>query len=142
MKFFDKLFRRQKSSMDIIELSTDTQDATEYDSKSTYYIKLLMNNENLKKMTEEKQFQKAIKAIPADKVAVFFNLEALGAVREETFESLEEYINSAKETQSKKAFYRGLRHGPCAIYAFTKDCIPKEFDGSCFIGLPTVLVYL
>lgn len=140
MKFFDKLFRRQKGSRGIVTVEkppTDMQKAA-----STYYIDLLLKVEDLKPMTKEKEFKKSIKEIPTDKVAVFFNLEVLGAANENTFVDLDDYINTAKEKRPEKAFYRGLKHGPCVLHAFTKDCIPDKFNGSCFIGLPTAVLYL
>lgn len=134
MKIFDKLFRKQRDSVDIVVIKESPT--------STYYIELLKNSKDLKPLTKEQEFQKAIKEIPNDKVAVFFNLQALRAVSEETFGALDEYINSAKKKRPEKAFYRGLFHGPCVLYAFTMDCIPDGFNGSCFIGLPTAVLYL
>ncbi len=145
MKIFSKLFRKQNGSINIVPINedvhTDTQ-STVKSSKSDYYIEKLVNIADLKPLTQEKDFQKAIEEIPDDKVAVFFNLQAIKVANEKAFTDLDEYINSSKENSPEKAFYRGLFHGPAILYAFTKNCIPDEFSGSYFLYCPTAVLYL
>lgn len=145
MKIFSKLFRKPKGSINIVpineEVHTDTQNTVQ-SSKSDYYIKKLVNIADLNPLTQEEHFQKAIEEIPDNKVAVFFNLQALKVANEKAFIALDEYINSSKENPPEKVFYRGLSHGPAVLYAFTKNCIPDKFDGSRFYGCPTAVLYL
>lgn len=73
---------------------------------------------------------------------MFFNVQLLEVASEQDFVALDEYINSAKEKKAEKAFYRGLRHGPAVLSAFSKDLIPEKFDGGFFLGCPVVAMYL
>ncbi len=145
MKIFSKLFRKPKGSITIAptneDVHTDVQNTVE-SSKSDYYIEKLVNIADLEPLTQEEHFQKAIEEIPDNKVAVFFNLQAIEVANEKAFIALDEYINSSKENPSGKAFYRGLFHGPAILYAFTKNCIPDDFSGVCFLHCPTAVLYL
>lgn len=139
MKILDKFFRRQKGSIDIVTITpTDT---TQVNSRATYYANMLLDA-NLKPLTKKGHFQKILSEIPTDKVVAFFNVQLLEVASEQNFVALDEYINSAKEKKAEKAFYRGLRHGPTVLSAFSKDLIPENFDGDYFFGCPVVAVYL
>ncbi len=139
MKILDKLFRRQKGSIDIVTITpTDTVPKND---RATYYADMLLEA-NLKPLTKTRHFQKMLSEIPTDKIAVFFNVQLLEVASEQDFVALDEYINSAKEKKAEKAFYRGLRHGPAVLSAFSKDLIPEKFDGGFFLGCPVVAMYL
>lgn len=142
MKIFDRIFRRQKSTITIVSPPTDAQAQTAECSKSQYYVDMLNNAVDLKPLTEKEYFLKAIEQIPTDKVAVFFNVPCLRAVSEKSFMALDEYIQLAKQKQVEKEFYRGLFHGPCLLYAVPKDIVSDQFDGSFFFHCPTLVLYL
>ncbi len=138
MKFFNGLFRRKKEAIDIA--TTAPPPTTEENSRSVYYADMLLKAD-LEPLTKKKQFLKFLEEAPIGKVIVFFNVQMLDAVSEQHFVALDEYINLAKKGQTEKAFYRGLFHGPCVLSAFSKNCIPKNFDGSFFFGCPVLVMY-
>ena len=139
MKILDKLFRRKKGSIDIVTITpTDT---AQVNSRATYYADMLLEA-NLKPLTKTRHFQKILTEFPVDKIVVFFNVQLLEVASEEDFVALDEFINLAKEKKAEKSFYRGLRHGPAVISAFSKDLIPEKFDGDYFFGCPVVAMYL
>lgn len=143
MKIFDKLFRRQEGLRDIVAAKlTEIQGNAQENSKTAYYVETLKNVEDLTPIIKKEDFQKVIEEIPNGKVVAFFNMQLLSAANERHFVALDDYINGVKEKQMEKAFYRGLRHGgPCILYAFTKNNIPNNFDGSCFFECPAVVMY-
>lgn len=138
MKILDKLFRRKKDSIDI-ENITPTE-TTEVISKAKYYVDMLLDAD-LEVLTTKEKFQKIVSEIPADKVVVFFNTQALQFASEWDFVALDEYIKLAKEKKEEKYFYRGMHHGPAVLTAFSKHLIPEEFDGGYFLKCPVVAMY-
>lgn len=138
MKILDKLFRRKKDSIDI-ENITPTE-TTEVISKAKYYVDMLLDAD-LEVLTTKEKFQKIVSEIPADKVVVFFNTQALQFASEWDFVALDEYIKLAKEKKEEKYFYRGMHHELAVLTAFSKDLIPEEFDGGYFLKCLVVAMY-
>lgn len=65
MKILDKLFRRQKGSIDIVTITpTDTVPKND---RATYYADMLLEA-NLKPLTKTRHFQKMLSEIPTDKL--------------------------------------------------------------------------